>query len=135
MHLYIIEAEQCTFTHVTSSIGYGESLLTFADSTLTVDSLLRVIEKVASDEEKRRKMWKEVLWWEDCDYNVYDPCSYLDAIESKYTTAREKTNVLADVYINSHPEPSLKQLAKKLYTCGEMAAAKEAKSFLQKNGE
>ena len=114
---------------------YGESYqLTFADSTLTVDNLLRVMKKVTSDEGKRREVWKEVLWWEDYD-NDYDPCFYLDEVESKYTAAREKTNVLADVYVNSYPEPSWEQLAKKLYTCDEMAAAKEAKSFLQKNSE
>ena len=105
--------------------------LTFADSTLTVENLLRVMKKVTSeDEEKRRELWERVLEW---DYDV--PESYLDEVESKYTTTREKTSDLVDVYVNSHPEPSWKQLVERLYLCGEMAAAKEAKAFLQKNGE
>ena len=68
--------------------------LTFADSTLTVENLLRVMKKVTSDEGKRRKVWEEVL----C---CIGPYSYLNEVESKYTTAREKTNDLADVYVNS----------------------------------
>ena len=105
--------------------------LTFADSTLTVENLLRVMKKVTSeDEEKRRELWERVLWW-DCDV----PESYLDEVESKYTTAREKTNDLVDVYVNSHPQPSWEELVKGLYCSSEMAAAKEVKSFLQKNGE
>ena len=106
--------------------------LTFAESTLTVDNLLRVMKKVTSDEEKRMKVWREVLWWEEYDY---DPKSYLDEVESKYTTTREKTSDIADVYVNSYPEPSWERLVGDLYYCGEMAAAKEAKSFLQKNSE
>ena len=78
------------------------------------------------DKEKRRKAWGKVLRW-DCDV----PESYLDEVESKYTTAREKTSDLADFYVNSHPEPSREELLKDLYNCGVLAAAKEAKSFLQ----
>ena len=105
--------------------------LTFADSTMTVDNLLRVMKKVTSeDEEERRELWERVLWWDECV-----PYPYLDEVESKYSTAREKTIDLADVYVNSHPKPSWKQLVGDLYCCGEIAAAKEAKSFLQKNGE
>ena len=128
MHLYIIEAEKCTFIQC---MCYGKSYqLTFADSTLTVDNLLRVMKKVTSDEGNRMKVWERVLEWEN-----YNPCYYLDEVESKYTTAREKTNVLADVYINSHPKPSWEYVVGELYCCYEMAAAKEAKTFLQKNGE
>ena len=106
--------------------------LPYAGSTLTIDNLLRVMKKVTSDEEKRRKVWESVLEW---DKYEYVPESYLDEVESKYTTTREKTSDLADVYVNSYPEPSWERLVKDLYCCGEMAAAKEAKSFLQKNGE
>ena len=64
------------------------------------------------------------------DYST--PVSYLDEV---YTTEKEKTNVLADVYINSRPHSSWKDLAKTLYETDEFAAANEAKSFLQQNGE
>ena len=103
--------------------------LTFADSTLTVDNLLRVMNEVTSDEEKRKKVWESVLEW---DGDV--PESYLDEVESKYTTTREKTNDLADVYVNSYPEPSWKHIVRSLFINVELAAAKEAESFLQQNG-
>ena len=75
-------------------------------------------------------MWGKVLEWE---YNT--PDSYLDEVDTKYTTEKEKTNVLADVYINSRPKSSWKHLVETLYENNEVAAAKEAKSFLQQNGE
>ena len=102
----------------------------FADPTLTVSSLVGVIEKVTSDKEWRREVWGEVLKWYG---NTLD--SYLDEVATNYTTEKEKTNVLADVYINSRPESSWEHLVESLYDAGELAAAKEAKSFLQQNGE
>ena len=102
----------------------------FADPTLTVSSLVGVIEKVTPDKERRREVWGEVLEW-----NLRTPDSYLDEVDTNYTTEKEKTNVLADVYINSRPDSSWKHLVRTLYDAGELAAAKEAKSFLQQNGE
>ena len=101
----------------------------FADPTLTVDSLVGVMEKMTSDEGRRREVWEEVLEW---DYDT--PSSYLDEVYTKYTTDKEKTHVLADVYVNSRPESSWQYLVQTLYAKGELAAAKEAKSFLQHNG-
>ena len=101
----------------------------FADPTLTVDSLVGVMEKMTSDEGRRRKVWEKVLEWE---YGT--PSSYLDEVYTKYTTDKEKTHALADVYINSRPDSSLQHLVQTLYAKGEVAAAKEAKSFLQHNG-
>ena len=100
----------------------------FADSTLTVDSLVGVMEKMTSDERRRRKVWEGVLYW-GCT-----PFSYLDEVYTKYTTDKEKTHALADVYVNSRPESSWQHLVQTLYAKGELAAAKEAKSFLQHNG-
>ena len=93
-----------------------------------VDSLVGVMEKMTSDEGRRRKVWEEVLWW-GCT-----PSSYLDEVYTKYTTDKEKTHALADVYVNSRPESSWQHLVQTLYDYGELAAAKEAKSFLQHNG-
>ena len=98
----------------------------FADPTLTVDNLVRVMEKVTSD--KRRKVWEEVLKWD------HTPYSYLDEVYTKYTTDKEKTHALADAYINIRPESSWQYLVKTLYDESELAAAKEAKPFLQQNG-
>ena len=101
----------------------------FADPTLTVESLVGVMENVISDEERRREVWENVLKWYDCT-----PTSYLDEVYRKYTTDKEKTHALADIYINSRPESSWHHLAQTLYYNGQMEAVKEANSFLQKNG-
>ena len=102
----------------------------FAEPTLTVDNLVGVMEKMTSDKEKRKKVWRKVLRWEH-----HAPDSRLDEVNTKYTTEKEQTNVLADVYINNTPDSSWHHLVETLYYKGEVAAAKEAKSFLQQNGE
>ena len=58
--------------------------------------------------------------------------SYLDEVYTKYATDKF---ALADVYINIRPESSWQHLVKVLYCDNELIAAKEAKSFLQQNGE
>ena len=102
----------------------------FAEPTLTVDNLVGVMEKVTSDKKRRKEVWWNVLEW---TYPV--PDSYVDEVYTKYTTEKEQTNVLADVYINSTPDSSWHHLVETLYKEGELAAAKEAKSFLEQNGE
>ena len=75
-------------------------------------------------------MWGRVL-----DLDGDTPSSYLDEVYSKYTTAEEKTHTLADVYVNIRPESSWQHLVIILYHDeSELAAAKEAESFLQQNG-
>ena len=101
-----------------------------ADPTLTLDNFIGVMKKVTTDTEKRRKVWGKVLELDD-----KSPDAYLEEVDTNYTTEKEKTNVLADVYINSRPKSSWKHLVRTLYDAGELAAAKEAKSFLQQNGE
>ena len=98
----------------------------FSDPTLTVESLVGVMEKVTSDEGRRRKVWERVL---RCDHAT--PSSYLDEVCLKYSTAEEKTHALADVYINSRPDSSWQHLVRILYAESELSAAKEAKLFLQ----
>ena len=102
----------------------------FTDPTLTLNNFIGVMKKVTSDKKKRREVWGEVLKWK---YRT--PYSYLDEVDTNYTTEKEKTNVLADVYINSRPESSWEHLVNALYDAGELAAAKEPKPFLQQNGE
>jgi hypothetical protein len=86
------------------------------------------MEKVTSDEERRRKVWRRVLRW---DYVT--PSSYLDEFYSKYITAKEKTSALADVYVNSRPDSSWRHLVQTLYAESELAAVEEAKPFLQQH--
>ena len=102
----------------------------FTDPALTLDNFIGVIEKVTSDKKKRREVWGDVLKWK---YRT--PDSYLDEVDTNYTTEKEKTNVLADVYINSRPDSSWEHLVRTLYNADELAAAREAKPFLQQNGE
>ena len=102
----------------------------FADPTLTVESLVGVMQKLTSDKTRRSEVCRKVLEW-----GTHTPDSYLYEVDTKYTTEKEKTNVLADVYINSRPDSSWKHLAETLYRNNEFAAAKEAKSFIQQNGE
>ena len=102
----------------------------FADPTLTLDNFVEVMKKVTSDTERKRMVWGEMLKLE-----YHTPYSYLDEVDTNYTTEKEKTNVLADIYINSRPESSWEHLVRTLYGASELAAAKEAKSFLQQNGE
>ena len=99
----------------------------FADPTLTVDNLVRVMKKVTSD--KRWRVWEKVLRWLE-----HTPDSFLEEFHTKNTTYEEKAPILADFYINITPESSWKHLVKTLYGESELAAAKEAKSFLQQNG-
>ena len=81
---------------------------------------------VTLDERRRREVWEKVLMWDS-----RTPSSYLDEV---YSSDKEKTPVLADVYVNIRPESSWQHLVETLYHHGEVAAAKEAKSFLQHNG-
>ena len=104
---------------------------TFAEPSLTVNNLARVIGKVTSD---KRKVWEKVLSYRVYPWRKYNPESYLDAVNTKYKTEEAKVSVLADVYVNSRPESSWEHLVRDLYESGEMEAAKEAKSFLQQNG-
>ena len=100
-----------------------------------MDSLVGVMEKLTSDEGRRREVWKRVLLWMDMDtFTTTTPSSYLDDVYTKYTTDEEKTHALADTYINGRPESSWQHLVQTLYREGELAAAKEAKPFLQQNG-
>jgi hypothetical protein len=98
----------------------------FSDPTLTVESLVGVMEKVTSDEGMRRKVWEVVL-----ELYSTSPSSYLDEVYSKHSTAEEKTHALADVYVNNRPGSSWQHLVQTLYDVNELAAAKEAKAFLQ----
>ena len=60
--------------------------------------------------------------------------SIVDDVHMKYATNRERADVLADIYINIKPGSSWQEVVRVLYDKGELAAAKEAKSFLPQNG-
>ena len=105
------------------------------DPTLTVDVLVDVMEKLTSDEERRRNVWRVVLEWEDDLRSLCIPSSYIDEVYTQLnTSAREKTQALSDVYVNIRPESSWRHLVGILYRESELVATKQAKSFLPVNG-
>ena len=82
------------------------------------------MERITSDK-KRRDVWMRIFSYEFIVDDVY----------MKYATNRERTDVLADIYINLKPgSSSWQHVARALYDEGELAATKEAKSFLPQNG-
>ena len=80
------------------------------------------MEKVTVD--KRRGVW-EVVLGEGAVEEIY----------SNHSSEQEKLHSCADVYVTCKPDSSWKKLILQLYNLGEMAAAKEAKAFLQQRGE
>ena len=92
-----------------------------SDPTLTVENVTRAMEKVTVD--KRRGVWEEVLEW-----------GAVLEIYSSHSSEEEKLHSCADVYVICKPDSSWKELVLILYYCGGMAAAKEAKAFLQQTG-
>ena len=75
-------------------------------------------------------MWEEVLEW-----NGDTPSSYIDEVYTQYTSAREKTLALSDVYVNIRPDSSWQHVGGELYLQSELAGAKGAKSYIQTDGE
>ena len=98
------------------------------DPTLTVENVTRAMEKVTVD--KRRGVWGEI-------FNEGEMVLGMRAVEeiySSHSSEEEKLYSCADVYATCKPDSSWKELGQKLYKRGEMAAAKEAKAFLQQGG-
>ena len=73
--------------------------------------------------DKRRGVWEEVLG-ERAVEETY----------SSHSSEVEKLHSCADTYITCKPDSSWENLAEELYDYGEMAAAKEAKTFLHQKG-
>ena len=79
------------------------------------------MEKVIPD--KRGEMWEEVLGRR-----------VVEEIYSSHSSEEEKLHSCADTYVTCAPGSSREELVQWLYYYGEMAAAKEAKAFLQQEG-
>ena len=98
----------------------------FADDSLTVDNVTKVMEMGNAD--KILEIWKESDELE----------SLVKMITGNFSTTKEKIRACVDLYLNccrDDIQPSWEDIASVLYEHGEMAAAREAKSFLQQNGE
>ena len=92
------------------------------DPTLTVENVTRAMEKVTVD--KRRGVWGE----------IFDHDQVIEEIYSSHSSEEEKLHSCADTYVTCAPSISWKELVEELYDRREMAAAKEAKAFLQHKG-
>ena len=93
------------------------------DPTLTVENVTRAMEKVTVD--KRRQVWGE----------IFNHDQVIEAIYSSHSSEEEKLHSCTDIYVTCAPSISWEELAEELYDYDEMAAAKEAKAFLQHKGE
>ena len=93
------------------------------DHTLTVENVTRAMEKVTVD--NRRGVWE----------GIFNHRQLIEEIYSSHVSEEEKLHSCADIYVNCAPSISWEELVEELYGCDEMAAAKEAKAFLQHKGE
>ena len=95
----------------------------FADVSLTVDNVTKVMEMVTAD--RIMKVWGR----------LGVPESLVKMISGNLSTTKEKTRACVDLYLNYHSHPSWDVIISVLYICEEMAAAREAKSFYRQKGE
>ena len=96
----------------------------FADDSLTVDNVTKVMEMVTTD--------RIMKVWERLDV----PESLVKMITRNLSTTKEKTRACVDLYLNCSPyKPSWIKITSALYGCDEMAAAREAKTFYHQNGK
>ena len=95
----------------------------FADDSLTVDNVTKVMEMVTAD--RIMEVWKE----------LGVPESLVKMITGNLSTTKEKTRACVDLYNCSPYGPSWERITSALYWCNEMAAAREAKTFYHQNGK
>ena len=96
----------------------------FADASLTVDNVTKVMEMVTAD--RIMEVWGE----------LGVPESLVKMISGNLSTTKEKTRACVDLYLNCYPHvPSWEDIISGLYYCDEMAAAREAKPFHHQNGK
>ena len=93
----------------------------FPDPSFTVNNVTKSLEKVKVD--KKGRVLEEIL-----------NKAVVEEIYGSYSSEKEKLHSCAEIYVTSDPDSSFKDLVDWLYQYGEMAAAKEAKSFLPKTG-
>ena len=63
------------------------------------------------------------------------PDKQLDEIYWKYSTEEQRLLACADFYVNSNPDSSWTHLCERLYSKGEVTAARKAKTFIPQTGE
>ena len=91
------------------------------DSTVTVENLLGVMEKVTDG--RAEEVWGRLIG-----------STRLKDISSKCSTERELISTCADIYVNYKPDSSWEWLARALYSGAETAAVEEVRSYLNPRG-
>ena len=89
------------------------------ESTLTVENVVGVMEKVVV--ERRKEVWSLG--------------GIVQEIYQKYSTEEQRIHACADIYVNCHPDSSWIDLCEGLYGENEMTAAKKAKTFIPQTGK
>ena len=137
LYMHIIEYcynDKIYYYHVSDVMMWLTMSSLSPDPTLTVENVTRAMEKVTVD--KRRRVWEWVLG--DKERGVLGEevltKGAVKEIYSSHSSEEEKLHSCADTYANCKPDSSWKELIQQLYNWGEMAAAKEANSFLQQRG-
>ena len=95
-------------------------LVSPSDSTLTVESVLKVMGKVQR--------------WELVGGKLGVPSSKLNEIEEQSSSEIEKSHQVGRYWVNTHPNPSWEKLGRVLYMNGEETAAMMVKHYLPPQG-
>ena len=95
-------------------------LVSPSDSTLTVESVLKVMGKVQR--------------WELVGGKLGVPSSKVNEIEEQSSTEIEKSHQVGRYWVNTHPNPSWEKLGRVLYMNGEETAAMMVKHYLPPQG-
>ena len=75
--------------------------------------------------DKRRQLWERVLGGRA-----------VEEIYSSHSSEEERLQYYcSETYLTAKGNSSWEELVQNLYYCGELPAAKKAKTFLQQNGE
>ena len=102
--------------------------LIYPDPSLTVETILGVMEKVTDGMAK--EIWRTLFL-----HNITLGDDLFEDISSKCSTERELMHTYADIYVNCHPDSSWDNLALVLYVCEETAAVEEVRSYLNPRGK
>ena len=100
---------------------FNACICTPPDPTLTVETVLSVMEKVTDS--SAEEVWRYFIGG-----------NTLEDIKSKCSTERELMHTCADNYVNCDPDSSWEQIASGLYRKEETAAVEEVRSYLNPRG-
>ena len=108
-----------TSIYMPNTPGNIACMVIFADDSLTVDNVTKVM---------------ELLSYEGDKLFVLNELGVTESMVQMITRNVSMSRVYVELYLNCHPKPSWKNIAGVLYENEIMAAAAEAKTFYHKNG-